>query len=567
VSNGLETRPGATTLGLDDLVEFAWTGHIRVPHFQRDFKWVKQDVIRLFDSILRRYPIGSLLLWRRSAPRQRFVLGAIEIEAPDIDQALWVVDGQQRITSLANVLHPKGVGDPRFSLGYDLRVGQIVSLPQGEDPFIVPLSVVFDLAKVLTWFADHPEATEHQGRAFELAKHLREFNMPAYLVEQEDVQVLQDIFDRMNNYGKRLSRAEVFSALNAGPESGMNDRLTIDRITEHIDDQYDFGEIDADTVLRAILARRGPNIQREIRLEFDVGNRRGVPEFQDEEWTTAFTAGEVALGRAVKFLTKIGVPHFTLLPYKYLLIVLTRVFAHHPDPDPASRRLLSRWFWRAALLGPEIFKGSATGAAQALCGRVYPDDLSTSVRDLLAALDRPRPAPPELRRFRTNEAATKIVICSWWNQCPRHPTSGTPYERGQLAEVLTDRPTAADAVHRLISRRLIPQKYRLWAANRVFMPVLDEPTSNARDILLNRPLDLDEQQWRTVLRSHAITPEIEGLLASADVEQLLIARQAELAQVLDTFLGRKCEWRFEDTPPLDELVIEDLPGEEGNDAV
>lgn len=71
MSSGLETRPGAITLGLDDLVELAWDGRIRVPHFQRDFKWTRQDVIRLFDSILRRYPIGSLLLWRRPAPAQK----------------------------------------------------------------------------------------------------------------------------------------------------------------------------------------------------------------------------------------------------------------------------------------------------------------------------------------------------------------------------------------------------------------------------------------------------------------------------------------------------------------
>ncbi|MFY9806601.1 MAG: hypothetical protein WAK86_04965 [Pseudonocardiaceae bacterium] len=34
MSSGLEARPGATTVDLDDLVELAWSGQIRVPHFQ-----------------------------------------------------------------------------------------------------------------------------------------------------------------------------------------------------------------------------------------------------------------------------------------------------------------------------------------------------------------------------------------------------------------------------------------------------------------------------------------------------------------------------------------------------
>ncbi|MBV9141253.1 MAG: DUF262 domain-containing protein [Pseudonocardiales bacterium] len=88
MSSGLETQPGATTFELDDLVELAWSGRIRVPHFQRSFRWMRHDVIRLFDSVVKRYPVGSLLLWRRPAPAQRLTLGALQIEAPQVDQAL-----------------------------------------------------------------------------------------------------------------------------------------------------------------------------------------------------------------------------------------------------------------------------------------------------------------------------------------------------------------------------------------------------------------------------------------------------------------------------------------------
>lgn len=566
MSSGLETRPGATTFRLDDLVELAWTGRIRVPHFQRDFKWLKRDVIRLFDSILRRYPVGSLLLWRRPAPKQRVILGAIELDAPAVADAMWVVDGQQRVTSLANVLHPDGSTDPRFALGYDLRERRVVSIRPVDTRFVVPLHVLFDLDKVLEWFAEHPETAEYRSQAFQLTKTLRQFEVPAYLVAQEDSRVLQDIFDRMNNYGRRLSRAEVFTALNAGPEAEADTQLTIRRIAEHIDDRFGFGEIDAATVLRAILARRGADIQREIRLEFDHTNRRTASDFADESEADAFAAGETAIGRAVDFLRMVGVPHVTFLPYTYLLVVLTRVFAHHPEPGPTNSRLLGRWFWRAALLGPDIFKGGSTGTTRVLCGRVRPGDLSGTVRGLFEAIDRPRPAIPELRRFRTNEAPTKIVLCSWWDLAPRDPTTGDPYEQQQLADTLTERPTAADAIHQLVPHDLVPSRCRLWAANRVLMPALVEATNVVGNSLLDAPPGIDEHEWLAVLRSHAITSDVVEHLRAGRAEPMLTVRQAELARVLEPFLERKCEWGFENTPPLAELVVEDLPGEEGDDA-
>ncbi|WP_440104851.1 DUF262 domain-containing protein [Streptosporangium sp. H16] len=566
MSTGLDTRPSATTYDVEKLIGMAWRGQIRVPHFQRDFRWGREDVIRLFDSIVKGYPVGSLLLWVRPASKQTLTLGALRIDAPRLDQSLWVVDGQQRITSLANALHEDGARDPRFALSYDLRNERFVPRPSAEDPYVIPLPTLFDLRRVLRWFTVYPEVpADLQDLAFNLTTVLRQYPMPAYQVEQENAEVLRDIFDRMNNYGKRLSKAEIFSALFAGEESEQHKTLTIDVIAAHVDERFGFGRIDSDTVLRAILARRGPDPEREIRTEFDDENRREVVEFPGEDRDTAFQAGEEALGRAISFLQNdAGVPHFSLLAYRYLLIVLTRVFGHFPNPDPANRRLLRRWYWRAALFGPEIFKGSSTGASRALCARIQPDDLTGSVQNLLDALAR-RPVPrlPELRRFKTNEAAAKITLCSWWALEPRDPSTGEPSERDRLAECLTDRPTAADAVRYVVPNRLVPEKYRLWAANRVLLPFMEQEAGKTVDATLeNPPLAVDEDTWPRVLGSHLITPEMVTLLRDGHVDAFLQGRQERLLSNLEGFLQRMCEWGFENTPPLDELLLEDLPGDE-----
>jgi hypothetical protein len=134
MSAGLDTRPKATTLDLEELTQLAWTGRIRIPHFQRPLRWQRGDVIRLFDSIVRGYPVGSFLLWRRTASAEELQFGALRIQAPATGEALWVVDGQQRIISLANALHPDGQQDPRFALAYDLRTEQFVPMPAIEEP-------------------------------------------------------------------------------------------------------------------------------------------------------------------------------------------------------------------------------------------------------------------------------------------------------------------------------------------------------------------------------------------------------------------------------------------------
>src|SRR5215212_2583156 len=115
-------------------------------HFQRDFRWTTTDVTALFDSIVKGYPIGSLLLWVRSSPQARITLGSLEIDAPASDSALWVVDGQQRITSLANALHPAGNRQAPFNIVYDLVNKEFLPAPGGAlRPTVIPVPVLFDL--------------------------------------------------------------------------------------------------------------------------------------------------------------------------------------------------------------------------------------------------------------------------------------------------------------------------------------------------------------------------------------------------------------------------------------
>lgn len=40
------------------------TGQIKLPMFQREFVWDKEQSAKLIDSILKGYPIGTFIFWR-----------------------------------------------------------------------------------------------------------------------------------------------------------------------------------------------------------------------------------------------------------------------------------------------------------------------------------------------------------------------------------------------------------------------------------------------------------------------------------------------------------------------
>lgn len=72
-----------------------------------------------------------------------------------------MIDGQQRLTSLANALSDGNKLDERFSLAYDLRKQVFVKPPREEEGHIVPLPVLFDLQRLICWFTkEHLDAAD-----------------------------------------------------------------------------------------------------------------------------------------------------------------------------------------------------------------------------------------------------------------------------------------------------------------------------------------------------------------------------------------------------------------------
>lgn len=89
---------------LSTLMKAADNGDFSIPVFQRDYVWKKSGVLSLADSVLRGYPIGSLLIMPTTGalqvPGVAMRTAGAKLRNGGVD---YVMDGQQRLTSLYKV--------------------------------------------------------------------------------------------------------------------------------------------------------------------------------------------------------------------------------------------------------------------------------------------------------------------------------------------------------------------------------------------------------------------------------------------------------------------------------
>jgi len=96
-------------ISIDELVKKITRGELVLPEMQRRYVWTATKVRDLLDSLYRKYPTGSVLVWenlQQSAPAREL---AVEQEKSPLTSKLLLLDGQQRLTSLTALLTGKPV--------------------------------------------------------------------------------------------------------------------------------------------------------------------------------------------------------------------------------------------------------------------------------------------------------------------------------------------------------------------------------------------------------------------------------------------------------------------------
>ncbi len=524
----LARPPEAISISVEDLLAYVGDGKVRVPRFQRKMRWGRGERVALFDSILRGYPVGTLLLWKRPAHQGTVQIGEVSFEAEARSDALWVVDGQQRITTLVEALLRPGqpsesalhfdINDEGFTWKRLPSSGQLhAARTPGLPAHLVPTSVLLDSARLMAWILDRDPPLDADARAqvLEVGKRLREYRLPAYIVETPDEAVLRVIFERVNRSGARMTDAEVFHALYASEQeqSSLADVAAAVASTG-------WGKLGDKEVLRTLLAIEGLPIDK------------GLPNDLDRaRMTRAVGRTSRALVEAAAFLAeRAAVPHLAFNGYALPLVVLGRFFDAFPSPSPRSLTLLRRWLWRG-LSGLHL-AGAVVDLRRHLGVVVHGEEHETVQRLLALTPEAASDAVYELSPVSLGTARTKIQCCALAALEPRDLRDGTRCAVGALATSGAGAPLASigdgdDLALRLLHPPITPTELAVSIAECDDLSILD---------------------------SHAIPVAARDALRRGDLSGFRALRAQALRAWLERFFARMAEWGADDSPPLAALA-------------
>lgn len=286
-------------------------GGFWLPNIQRPFVWSEDQICRLFDSIMREYPISTLLLWKTNSTirRRKFIdnwkdsLRLSDFYVPeDSKKKGLVLDGQQRLQSLYIGLC--GSFDGR-ELCMDMLSGELAAPDdiKFKFKFLDPASIAFPWVKfkdlifttkkkreILDELKSDAGGDLTDAKLNKLDDHLdlidRTFKMDEAVTYQEldsidnptlytDDDVVE-VFIRANSGGTKLGKSDLLFSLLASSWEVADDEMAdlLDSLNKH---GFDF---DRDFVLKTCLVL----LDQGARYEVEKFRKKGVREEIEKKW-------------------------------------------------------------------------------------------------------------------------------------------------------------------------------------------------------------------------------------------------------------------------------------------
>lgn len=574
MSEPMDQAPEITpqVVHLIDLLKRAKEGRLRVPRFQRDYIWRRQDIVALFDSIARQYPIGTLFLWgAQPIPNSREYIGPLRL--PAYDGETWLVlDGQQRLTTLVGVLlagekqwSVEGDIDPgRWSLFFDAQSNEFTHMKGGGEPIpasYVPVTALLDTVKLFAQLelmlkpvkegqsgkgaATRDDVFRWVSRAQEVARAIQGYRIPLVEIKTNNLSIAVESFSRLNKKGRSIGQDEMFSALTY---------VEVGKGAFHLASEIDglqkdmihsgFGEVDRTILLRAVLTAAGLDMYR------TDWTRLGDQVKQDvrNQLPKAVKEATNGLSHARKFLRDLGVLNGRMLPYSMQLVALSAFFGRCEVPTPAQSSLLRRWFWSSSFAGWFGFGNPAR--VRRLVDELRDRTSIDPSPNTLEYMDLAQPALPTPLRFDLRSARVRAMLCVLLARNPQSP-DGAALGLDEAARLLLERGPESMSI---LCATVSDGDLRKSPANRV-LDVEKTIRGQAKNWMINLRPDIRNQ----VLDSHAISPDSYQLLENGAHDEFLQRRLELLSRLERDFMQSVNVTPPEsDTPALSPIDTDDV---------
>jgi hypothetical protein len=324
-------------------------GSIKIPQFQRDFVWTKQKSAKLLDSIIKGYPIGTFILWKtkESLRAVRNIGNAKLPETPTGDFILYVLDGQQRMTSIFASLkglkiERDGTTDDFGDIFIDLTASDdgeiVITDAANKDPKTL-IKVVDLINAELSLLFSYPH--EFHVRLDALRTRIKNYTFSTILLREAPIDVATEVFTRINVTGSPLSVFEIMVAKTFDPVKDFDLAERYERLMDRLRD-VDYDTIPPSVVLQTVSAIIVKDCDKKAILGLD--KHRFI-----QTWPAAVDAIELAVEYFRNFYR---IPASALLPYGALLIPFSYFFYRNKEkPSGKKQDYLQDFFWRTSLGG------------------------------------------------------------------------------------------------------------------------------------------------------------------------------------------------------------------------
>lgn len=336
---------------LDTILDNIDQGAIALPEFQRGYVWNRTQVRGLMESLYRGHPVGSLLTWLTETE------GAVSRGDGQLQPGTvqLLLDGQQRVTSLYGLIrgkapqffdgNAKAFEELRFHLDDEaFEFWQPVKMR--EDPRWVDVREMFArgpgpvIADLVADAKDNPRLTDWIERINRITEiRNREFHIEQVSGQNKTVDVVVDIFNRVNSGGTKLSKGDLALAKVCAEWPQARDEMKR-CLGKWQNAGFDFSLELLLRAVNAIVTGRAP---------FSALADRSPSEVQE-----GLKRAELAVDKVLNMLgSRLGLNHGSVLPAKYPIVVLVRYLHEHDMSlgDYATRDGLLYWYIQASMWG------------------------------------------------------------------------------------------------------------------------------------------------------------------------------------------------------------------------
>jgi len=415
-------QPKPESKKYSDLISEIQKGIIKIPKFQRDFVWSIEKTAQLLDSLLKGYPIGTFILWQTDERINDIKnIGNLEIpDTPEGTKVQYVLDGQQRITSLyAAFLGAKiqKSGEKKITdyaqifvdLDKDINENseQVVTSEKPDKNYI-SLSNVLNFMDKMTEIKDG-YSDEHFRKIHFYSRAFDTYDFSTVLLRKEDLDSAIEVFTRINTGGQTLTLFEIMSAKTYDENRNFDlQRKWEDFISELREIKYE--SVSSTNILSLLALTLSSTKECKRKTILKLSKQEII-----DSWDLVISALKDSIDY---FRTTYRIPVSQLLPYDALLVPFAYFFYKNKDkPNADQRKFLEEFFWRASL----SFRYSSSTESKLAQDVKRIDNILNNQRSSYAEMKVYLDSPQDLidTNFSAGNSYCKAILCLLAYQEPK----------------------------------------------------------------------------------------------------------------------------------------------------